>query len=256
MSIPKVIHYCWFGGKPLPKLALKCIESWKKKLPDYEIKEWNETNFDVNICKYCSEAYAAKKWAFVSDFARVYVLYKYGGIYMDTDVEVIQTFEESFLQNEAFSGFETQVSIPTGIMASVAGQNFFLELLNIYMSKKFIDIDGKADMTTNVQLITEIGKKHGFVPNNTFQVVNGFAFYPKTFFCPLSHDNSESCISENTYTIHHFAGSWCDRKTKFVGKWNHTYKAKMESKFGTSVTLLIYKVVYNICRILDSILYK
>lgn len=256
MSIPKIIHYCWFGGKPLPKLAVKCINSWKKYLPDYEIKEWNENNFDVNICKYCSEAYTEKKWAFVSDFVRIYVLVNFGGIYMDTDVEVVKSFDETFLQNEAFSGFETTTSIPTGIMASIPGQRFFSELLEVYISKSFIKNDGKPDLTTNVQLITEIGKKYGLIPNNSLQTINGFTLYPQTYFCPLSHSGSETCISDQTYTIHHFAGSWCDRKTKFVGKWNTTYKTKITNLLGESIATIVYKSCYNICRLFDNIYHK
>ena len=121
--IPKIIHYCWFGGNPLPPLALKCIESWKKYCPDYEIKIWDESNFDININKYATEAYEAKKWAFVSDVARLWVLYNYGGIYMDTDLEVIKPLDE-FLYHKAFSGFEDEVNIPTGIIASEKNNNW------------------------------------------------------------------------------------------------------------------------------------
>ena len=115
--IPKIIHYCWFGGKNLPPLAKRCIASWKKYLPDYEIKEWNESNFDINCCDYVREAYQAKKWAFVTDYVRLFVLVNEGGIYMDTDVEVIGSLDY-FLENEAFSGLENSSYISTGIMAS------------------------------------------------------------------------------------------------------------------------------------------
>ena len=129
--IPKIIHYCWFGGNPLSDLAQKCIDSWKKYCPDYEIKEWNESNFDLNSCDYVREAYQAKKWAFVTDYVRLYAMVTEGGIYMDTDVEVIRPLD-SFLSNRAFSGFEDETNIPTGIMACEKGFPLFEELLEEY----------------------------------------------------------------------------------------------------------------------------
>ena len=135
--IPKVIHYCWFGGKPLPKLAKKCLASWKKFCPDYEIIRWDESNFDVNGCDYSREAYEAKKWAFVSDYARLKVIVDNGGIYMDTDVEVVKPLDE-FLSHEAFSGFENPRSITTGIMACEKGFAPFAEMLNEYYTQHFL----------------------------------------------------------------------------------------------------------------------
>ena len=109
--IPKIIHYCWFGGNPLPELAIKCIESWKKYLPDYEIKEWNESNFDINCCAYVREAYEAKKWAFVSDYARFWILYQHGGLYFDTDVELIKSIDDLIVKG-AFMGCEPWNAAP------------------------------------------------------------------------------------------------------------------------------------------------
>ncbi|MGF9775888.1 glycosyltransferase [Priestia aryabhattai] len=210
-SIPKKIHYCWFGRNPLPELTLKCIESWKKHLPDYEIIEWNEDNFDVNINSYVKEAYEAKKYAFVSDYARIYALHTIGGIYMDTDVEVVKPLD-ILLDNESFSGFENKTQIPTGIMAAQKGTFLFEKFLKYYENRHFIDENGNMDLTTNVQTITKICLEYGFIPNNKFQVVKGFALYPKTYFCPLSHNSKKQDFSENTYTIHHFAGSWLSEK--------------------------------------------
>ena len=153
--IPKVIHYCWFGGNPLPELAQKCIASWKKYCPDYEIKEWNESNFDLNCCDYVREAYEAKKWAFVSDVARLYAMVHEGGIYMDTDVEVIAPLD-SLLQYHAVSGFETEHSIPTGLMACEKGNPMFTEFLNEYKTAHFLLPDSSLDQTTNVVRITNI----------------------------------------------------------------------------------------------------
>lgn len=251
MSIPKVIHYVWVGGKPLPPFQQKCIASWRKHLPDYEIKEWNEQNFDINSNRYCREAYEAKKYAFVSDYIRVYVLYHYGGIYMDTDVEVLKPFSEEFLECEAFSGYETPTTIGTCLMGSTPNHAVFKEILDFYQTARFYNEDGTCNTTTNVYIITQITKKKGFYPDNTRQSIQGLVLYPQTYFCPLLHDSDDSCFSENTYTIHHFSGTWCDRKTRFVVYWNHRLKARFErilSKPGASV---IYRVVYNLARILD-----
>lgn len=205
--IPKKIHYCWFGRNPKSKLALKCIESWKQKLPDYEMIEWNEDTFDINENVFCKEAYEAKKWAFVTDYVRLKVLYEYGGIYMDTDVEVLDSLED-FLSNRAFSGFEDNCSVPTGIMASEAKHPFFAELLAYYNNRHFTLEDGTYDVTTNVQIITETASNKGLRLDNTMQVVEDFAFYPNDYFCPMSWKTRKLNITKNTKTIHHFAGSW------------------------------------------------
>ena len=164
--IPKTIHYCWFGGNPLPDLAIKCIKSWKKYCPDYEIIEWNEKNFDLQYNTYVREAYEAKKWAFVSDVARLFALVNYGGIYMDTDVEVIKSLDDLLLY-QSVSGFESETQIPTGLMACEKGNRMFQEFLNDYEGKHFIRDDGSLDLTTNVTYITNICLKHGLIPNNS-----------------------------------------------------------------------------------------
>ena len=127
--IPKIIHYCWYGGKELPGLAMYCIESWKKFCPDYKIIRWDETNTNLQENEYIKEAYENKKWAFITDYVRLKVLYEIGGVYMDTDVELVGTLDP-FLNHEAFSGFENSTQIPTGIMAAQKGQPFFKQLLN------------------------------------------------------------------------------------------------------------------------------
>lgn len=226
-KIPKTIHYCWFGRNKLPKLARKCIKSWKKYLPDYEIIEWNEDNFDINCNKYVKEAYEAKKYAFVSDYVRLYAMYHYGGIYMDTDVEVIKSLDE-FLIHDAFSGFETEKDIPTGIMACKKGYQLFKEFLDYYENKSFINKDGSLDLTTNVVIMTNICNKYGFIPNNSLQTVKGFTLYPKTYFCPLNYNNKESNFSENTHTIHHFAGSWISQEDKKARKKYRKYLERKE----------------------------
>lgn len=211
--IPKIIHYCWFGGKPLPEDAKRYIDSWRKYCPDYEIKEWNESNFDLNICNYVREAFEAKKWAFITDYVRLYAMVNEGGIYMDTDVEVIKPLD-SFLYHKAFSGFEDERNIPTGIMACEKGFALFDELLHYYDNKHFIKDDGTYDLTTNVITITNICRKYGFKGNNKKQDVLGFILYPNDVFCPKSHDTGEIKLTDNTVTIHHFAGSWACKESK------------------------------------------
>lgn len=205
--IPKVIHYCWFGRGQMPKLALKCIESWKKYCPDYEIKEWNEDNFDLDMYPYVREAYDARKFAFVTDVVRLYALYHEGGIYMDTDVEVIKPLD-SLLQYDAVSGFESPTQIPTGLMACRDGQPLFKELLDEYNGIHFRRPDGTLDTTTNVIRISNTCKKYGLRLDNTLQTVRGFTLLPKDYLCPKSYKTGEIELTGNTLCIHHFSGSW------------------------------------------------
>lgn len=205
--IPKKIHYCWFGRGQMPELAKKCIESWKKYLPDYEIKEWNEDNFDLKMYPYVCEAYDNRKFAFVTDVVRLYALYHEGGIYMDTDVEVLKPLD-CLLQYEAVSGFETDTQIQTGLMGCREGHPLFKELLDEYEDIHFVKKDGSLDLTTNVTRITNACLKYGFVPNNTLQTVKGFTLLPKDYLCPKSYISGKINLTTNTLVIHHFAGSW------------------------------------------------
>lgn len=216
--IPKIIHYCWFGRGPKPELANKCIESWKKFLPEYEIKEWNEDNFDLNLYPYTKEAYENRKFAFVTDVVRLYALYNEGGIYMDTDVEVLKPLDK-FLHHNAFSGFEDGVNVPTGIMASEKGGKWAKENLEYYNDRHFIGKDGSLDLRTNVYTITNYMLQYGLKQDNTLQDFEGLiTMYPKEYFCPLSVDGYELKITPNTHTIHHFMGSW-GSKSKMVKYW-------------------------------------
>lgn len=221
-KIPKIIHYCWFGKNPLPELAKKCIASWKKYCPDYEIIEWNENNFDVNCCDYVREAYEAKKWAFVSDVARLYALVYYGGIYMDTDVEVLRSLDDLLLY-DAVSGFEAKDRISTGLMACRQGQPLFMELLNEYDNAHFVLEDGTYDMTTNVTRITNTCLKYGLRLDNTLQTVNGFTLLPCDYLCPKSVETQVLTITENTYVIHHFDGSWLPEVDRMTAKLHYRY---------------------------------
>lgn len=205
--IPKIIHYCWFGRGPKPELALKCIESWKRWCPDYEIVEWNEDNFDIDSNKYVKEAYETKKYAFVTDYVRLYAMYTVGGIYMDTDVMVLKSLDV-YLKHDAFSGFETKNKISTGIMASIKGQIIIGNLMKYYEDVSFINVDGTLNLTTNVEIITNMMLPKGFIPNGKFQVIDGFAIYPQNVFCPDHKKLNDVKYMKETATIHYFAGSW------------------------------------------------
>lgn len=205
--IPKKIHYIWFGGNSLSPLALRCIDSWRVQCPDYEIVRWDESNFDISQNRYCREAYEQGKWAFVSDYARLWVLVHEGGIYMDTDVELLRPLDP-FLDEEAFSGFESEGSVPTGLMASRKGFSLFARLLDDYADRSFVLPDGSLNTTTNVVYITESCKRNGLVLNGEKQTVAGFTLYPKDYFCPKDYSSKKLEITPNTYAIHHFDGSW------------------------------------------------
>lgn len=206
--IPKVVHYCWFGRGKKTELVIKCINSWKRILSDYEVKEWNEDNFDLDMYPYAREAYNSCKFAFVTDVVRLYVLYHEGGIYMDTDVEVVKSLDP-FLHHCAFLGFESDEDISTGIMASEKGGLWVKENLNHYVGRHFIKKDGTLDITTNVIVVTDALFLHGLKRDNSYQDFPGFiTIYPKDIFSPKSYTDGKIRLTENTVTIHHFAGSW------------------------------------------------
>lgn len=213
--IPKKIHYCWFGRGQMPELAVKCINSWKKHLPDYELILWNEDNFDINCNQYVKEAYESKKYAFVTDYVRLYALYHHGGIYMDTDVEVLKSLNE-FLEHRAFTGCENDQMCVTGTMAAEKGHRWIEDLLNDYNDKKFILPDGSFDKKTNTQMITELTiDKYGWKPKDEHQVLKEeLNIYPFEVFCAKDWVTGKIRISENTHTIHHFSGSWHTKTDK------------------------------------------
>jgi len=212
--IPKKIHYCWFGRGKLPEESQRYIDSWKKYCPDYEIKEWNEDNFDINCNKYVKEAYEAKRFAFVTDYVRLYALYNEGGIYMDTDVEVLKPLDE-FLKHHAFSSFENNDSIPTGLMASERNGEWVKALLDEYEDLAFIKEDGTVDLTTNVVRITNLTeKKYGLMRKSSYQDLGVVTLYPHEYFCPKDWQTGNIYVTKNTYAIHHFNGSWHTKKEK------------------------------------------
>lgn len=229
--IPKIIHYCWFGGNPLPPLAKSCIESWKKFCPDYEIKEWNESNYDVHKIPYISQAYRVKKYAFVSDYARFDILYEYGGIYFDTDVEVIRPIDD-LISNGAFVGLELPGSIATGLgIGAAVGCPIFKEIMDNYKKTCFITQDGKMNLTTVVKRVSNIFKQYGFTEENKLQKIAGVTIYPIDFFCPKNYGTGEITITPNTYTIHHYDGSWCSKNTHRLTKEKEWILKKIKNPY-------------------------
>jgi len=206
--IPRIIHYCWFGRGEMPDLAKRCMQSWHEYMPDYEYKLWNEDNFDVNVIPYTKEAYEAKKYAFVTDYVRLWALYNEGGIYMDTDVEVLKPLDD-LLHLSAFTGYEGSKSVPpvTGLMASEKGGIWVKEQLDSYYGNHFIKDDGSYDMTTNTIRISQIMKSNGFVSDGEHQVYKDLHVFPSEFFCPRQ-TTGEYLLTENTYCDHHEIGTW------------------------------------------------
>ncbi|WP_022932671.1 glycosyltransferase family 32 protein [Treponema bryantii] len=241
--IPKIIHYCWFGGNSLPELAQKCIASWKVFLPDYEIKEWNENNYDVHKIPYISQAYNAKKYAFVSDYARFDILYQYGGIYFDTDVEVIKSLDK-VLSEGAFAGLESPGKIATGLgIASPAGLEIYKEILESYEKSEFIYKNGVMNLTTVVDRVTGIFKRHGFTDNDSIQKFKDVTIYPAEYFCPLDPKTGILKITDKSLTIHHYAATW----TIPLRKKYMTLRTKFASKVGIKFAKILLLPMQAIC---------
>lgn len=207
--IPKIIHYCWFGNTPKPKGVMKCIESWKRFCPDFVIKEWNETNFDVNSRLYTRQAYQASKWAFVSDVARLYALVKEGGVYLDTDFELINSLE-NFLYHDSFTGFEDSKWVATGIVGCHKNNHILREFLEEYNDICFLNFDGSFDLTTVVERYTDILLKHGLVQNGTKQNVDGCVVYPYQVFYPYDYIDGRMHMTNETVAIHWYSVSWIE----------------------------------------------
>lgn len=200
-QIPKIIHYCWFGKTSLPEDAQRCIASWKKFCPDYEIAEWNETKINLSALPlYVQQAYAAQKWAFVADYVRLYALIRYGGVYMDTDVELVAPLDR-FMNQAAFAGLEDASHVATCVMACEPEFPLFKEFLLQYSNMQFLNPDGTLNTTTNVSRLTDICLERGMLQNGQCQSVAGLTIYPADYFCPLALDTGLLKQTENTVAI-------------------------------------------------------
>ena len=216
--IPKVIHYCWFGRGEMPELVKECIASWHEYMPDYEYKLWNEDNFDVNSVPYTKEAYELRKFAFVSDYVRLWALEREGGVYMDVDFETYKPFDDLLSWN-SFAGFEGSKHNPVmmGVIASEAHGKWVTEMLEAYQGRHFLHTDGTPDLTTNVQFISAIMRENGFVQNGKEQDYKDLHIFPVDFFCPRQ-TTGEYLFMANTFCEHRGLCSWDEKDAGWKAK--------------------------------------
>lgn len=215
--IPKVIHYCWFGHNKLPSDTKKCIETWKKFCPDYEIKEWNESNFDIDSCKFVRQAYDNKEWAFVSDYARLKILYDNGGVYLDTDVELLKNID--FLLNSSFFACVSQVEdlCSTGLGYGAEARNPVVQkMMSIYESIEF-DPENKAKLACPY-INDSVIKKFGYTQSDEVERINGMTILPPRYMDPIAPGNSENLLCDDTISIHHYSASWTSSKNRLKRK--------------------------------------
>lgn len=209
MAIPKIIHYCWFGNNPMPKNAIKCINSWKKFCPDYEIRKWTENDFDINSNLFTKQAYEQQAWGFVPDYIRLWIIYHYGGIYLDTDVQVIRSLD-TLLSHKAFAGLETTNYVAFGLgFGAEKGNELIYGHMIEYDNMPFVNTDGSINNTPSPQLTTKYLEKYGFEYGKAaIQVVNDMTIYPSEYFCPKDFVTGLVNITHNTFSIHQFDASW------------------------------------------------
>lgn len=228
--IPKIIHYCWFGGKPLPENVKAYIQTWKENFPDFEIKQWDESNFDINYNLYTRQAYFAKKYAFVSDVARLYALYTEGGLYFDTDILIKKPFPEEWFSLDGFGSFEHDKYVQTGIIGASKNNKLIKDFLDIYMFRRFFK-GLKYDITTNVAIFTSLMEKSGFKMNNKIQTINNFTVFPQVYLCANDWITGRYNNSD-TFAIHDFGGAW--------GK--EALKSKFKFRLSSLITILNWHI--------------
>lgn len=216
-NIPKVIHYCWFGNKKKPKIVRECIESWRINLPDYDVIEWNENNFKFEEFEFTKEAYLNKKWAFVADYCRIWVLYNYGGVYLDTDMEVVKNFD-IILNQKSFLGVEGNGEINGAIWGCSKEDPFTKIVLDYYDTLKFEEIKNKLVNFTIPKILTKVGKEEGFINGQEIEHIHETTIYPKEYFYPKYYCWEQAIITNKTYTIHHCEGSWKSKTIILIDK--------------------------------------
>ena len=211
--IPKIIHYCWFGRGEMPKLMKKCLKSWKKYCPDWEIVRWDEDSFDVNSTLWTKQAYETKKYAFVADYVRIKALAEQGGVYLDTDQELIKPLKP-FLRHNCFVGFMDKTNISAGVIGAVAEHPMMQQMLKYYDGRPFLKEDGSIDIKPNTNWMTDVLLERGLQLDDSFQQIGDVAVYPQTYFCPTSCISPENLKSRDTVALHHWAMTWRTEKAK------------------------------------------
>ena len=224
--IPKIIHYCWFGKNPIPEQYKKYIKSWYNHMPDFDIKEWNESNYDVNCIPFSEEAYRVGKYAYVSDYARLKILYENGGIYLDTDVEMIRPLY-NIISDGGYMGFEKNTNVKEGELLNVAlglgfavepNNSIIREIMEYYENHHFINSEGYIEQITIVKITSDILKRRGLKYSDRPIKIGKITIYPWDYFCPLEFLSNKIEITENTYTIHHYSATWMSWYDKIMMK--------------------------------------
>lgn len=233
--IPKIIHYCWFGNNPLPAKMKMCIDSWKKFCPDYRIICWDEKNFDVNMNKFVKIAYEEKRWAFVTDYARLWIIYHYGGFYLDTDVELIKSLDE-LCHNEVYFGCEGEAYINTGVgFGAISNCGIILENMKIYENMNIFDTEDDFSIKPCPYYTTELLKEKGLkFPIRKVTKLDNIIIYPNDYFNPYDWASEKMRITQNTYSIHHYTASWMSSEQKRGVIEQHYYKIYKE-KYGKRI---------------------
>lgn len=236
-------HYCWFGNSPKSPLILKCIASWRRYCPNAEIIEWNESNFDINVSRYTKEAYLSKKWAFVSDYCRFYVLYNYGGVYLDTDVELLRNIDDLPTN---FVGFENPNFVASGLIRGAQKGDWFCKLmLKDFNKDVFIISQGVFNEKTVCERETELLCKYGLKRNNKYQQIVDLSIFPSDFFCPIDYKTGDIKITKNTHSIHHYAASWCKEEMCYHKNIYKKLSRILPIKLALPLTVLIRNIKFN-----------
>lgn len=250
MEIPKVINYCWFGNGELSPLEKRCIDSWKKYCPDYKIIQWNEENFDIHQIPYMEQAYEKGKWAFVSDLARYLILYKNGGLYFDTDVELTKPIND-VIENGPFFGWEDNkyanepFYVNPGLgMAAYAGMPFYKTIIEYYKNHNFIDESGRINQKTVCLITTELLENDGMKSNGALQNIDGIVIYPIEYFCPMNKITGSINITNNTVSIHHYSMSWQNKYERKIVELIRKYSSTNIRAYNIldKFKMVIYKI--------------
>lgn len=249
MSIPKKISYCWFGKNPLPEKVEKCIESWKKYCPDYEIIRWDETNYDVNKIPFISDAYKEKKWAFVSDYARLDIVYENGGIYLDTDVELVKNIDFMLEQNAFFALEKGNCNIATGLGFGAEPYNIHVKKqMEVYEKSTFYKEDGSLNLKACPVISTEYFEQLGFKREDVIQRIEACTIYPSEYFCPMDF-NGNMEKTDNTVGIHWYDATWLDKSDKHI----HHIEMKINQRLPKGIASIACKIYRNGYRFIEYI---